>query len=176
MFSVRLQKRECTDREKIEAFLDQADTGFLGLVDGVLPYVVPLNYVRLGDSYYFHGAAEGRKLSAMRANQEGCLTVSMHYGTLTDPVPAKTDTAYMSVMIFGRLEEVTAAEEAHEAMQKLLDKYVPGYYKQPLAAAHVEKYRSSMGSATAVFKLVARQLTAKENEADAARMFRRSHS
>ncbi|WP_028611258.1 pyridoxamine 5'-phosphate oxidase family protein [Paenibacillus harenae] len=171
MFSVRLKKRECTDPAKVEQFLAQAKTGFLGLADGRQPYVVPLNFVKIGDSFYFHGAEEGRKLSIMRENNEGCFTVSEHYGTITDPVPAKTDTAYMSVMAFGRIEEVTEPDEAWKAMQSLLDKYVPCYYDQPLAKAHLEKYRSSMGSATVVFKLAARQLTAKENETSPGQMY-----
>lgn len=174
MFNVRLQKRECTDKEKIESFLDQAQTGFLGLADGDYPYVVPLNFVRVGESYYFHGASEGRKLAIMYANPEACLTVSEHYGTMTHPVPAKTDTAYMSVMAFGHMESVVCGDEALMAMQQLLDKYVPGYYSGPLAAAHLTKYRSSMGSATSVFKLVARQITAKESEAVEERMFHNS--
>jgi hypothetical protein len=164
MFTIRLKKRECTDPVKVEQFLAQAQTGFLGLSDGRYPYVVPLNFVKIGNSFYFHGAGEGRKLSIMRENNEGCFTVSEHYGTITNPVPAKTDTAYMSVMAFGCIEEVSEPNEALEAMQRLLDKYVPGYYDQPLAQTHLEKYRSSMGSATAVFKLTARRLTAKENE------------
>lgn len=171
MFTVRLQKRECTDKSRIEAFLAHAQTGFLGLSDGRFPYVVPFNFVKVGETIYFHGAGEGRKLSIMRSNNECCFTVSEQYGTITDPVPAKTDTAYMSVMAFGALEEVTNLEEATAAMQRLLDKYVPGYYGQPLASVHVEKYRSSLGSATAVFKLAVRQLTAKENAPVTGKMY-----
>ncbi|MBD2870166.1 pyridoxamine 5'-phosphate oxidase family protein [Paenibacillus arenilitoris] len=170
MFSVRLSKRECTDTDKIELFLSGAQTGFLGLSDGRLPYVVPLNFVKVGDSFYFHGAGEGRKLDMIRSNNEGCFTISEAYGTITDPVPAHTDTAYMSVMAFGRIEEVADLDEATGAMQAMLDKYVPGYYGEPLAKAHLDKYRSSMDSATAVFKLVARQITAKENEPVPGRM------
>lgn len=167
MFSVRLKKRECTDEGKIEAFLVQAETGFLGLSDQGMPYVVPLNFVWMKSrgSFYFHGAEEGRKMSIMEQNNEACLTVSASYGTIPDPVPAKTDTAYMSVMAFGKMEPVYDLDEATEAMQAMLNKYAPGYYDSPLARSHVERYRSSMGSRTAVFKLVMRSRTAKENEA-----------
>lgn len=167
MFSVRMKKRECTDAYKIDSFLEQAETGFLGLSDHGLPYVVPLNFVWLKsrEAFYFHGAEEGRKMSVMEQNNEACLAVSASYGTIPDPVPAKTDTAYMSVMAFGHMEPVHDIDEATEAMQALLNKYVPGYYDSPLAKSHVERYRSSMGSRTAVFKLVVRSRTAKENEA-----------
>ncbi|MCR2803736.1 pyridoxamine 5'-phosphate oxidase family protein [Paenibacillus soyae] len=166
MFTVRLQIRECTDESKIDAFLKQAETGFLGLSDEGKPYVVPLNFAWLKDrnAFYFHGAEEGRKMRVMEHNNEACLTISESYGTIPHPVPAKTDTAYMSVMAFGQIEPVKDLDEATEAMQAMLDKYAPGYYDSPLAKTHVERYRSSMGSGTAVFKLKVQFRSAKENE------------
>ncbi|RJX41171.1 pyridoxamine 5'-phosphate oxidase family protein [Paenibacillus pinisoli] len=165
MFTVRLAKRECKDEEKIERFLQEAQTGFLGLTDGIVPYVVPLNYVWMKErgAFYFHGAEEGRKMELMAQKKEACLTLSESFGTIPNPIPAKTDTAYMSVMAFGEMELVPDLAEATEAMQALLDKYVPGYYQSPLAASHVERYRSSIGSRTFIFKLVVRERTAKEN-------------
>lgn len=50
-----------------------------------------------------------------------------------------------------------------EAMQALLDKYVPGYFSEPLLLQHVLKYRSSVGSATAIFRITPETLTAKGN-------------
>mgnify|MGYP007126056255 CR=1 FL=1 len=49
-------------------------------------------------------------------------------------------------------------------MQAMLDKYVPGYYDKSLLQSHVEKYRSSLGSHTAVFRLIPSVRTAKENQ------------
>lgn len=171
MFPIRMQKRACTDKSKIEALLLNASTGFLGLSANDLPYVVPLNFVWLNECVYFHGAAEGRKVSYMRQNREACFTVCEQLGTMTSPIPAHTDTAYMSAMVFGRLSFVDDLDEAVSAMQAMLDKYVPGYYDQPLSKAHVEKYRSSLGSRTLVFKLTVQSISAKENERDEGGMF-----
>lgn len=77
----------------------------------------------------------------------------------------------MSVMIFGHMDFVNDLDEATEAMQSMLHKYVPGYYDQPLSKAHIDKYRSSLGSKTLVFKLNQTHLSAKENEPQAERMF-----
>lgn len=171
MFPVRLQKRECTDQDKIQAFLLHAKTGFLGLSANDIPYVVPLNFVWLKESVYFHGAAEGQKITYMQKNPQACFTVSEEYGTMTSPIPAHTDTSYMSVIIFGQIQFVSDIDEAAEAMQFMLDKYVPGYYKQPLAKSHLEKYKSSLGSTTQVFKLIATTISAKENEKNESAMF-----
>ncbi len=172
MFPMRMFKLECTDSDAIDRFLNRARTGFLGLAADGEPYVVPLNYVWMNGSVYFHGAAEGRKIDMLRRNAHACFTVCEDLGTITAAVPAHTDTAYMSVMLFGPVSLVPELGEATEAMQAMLDKYVPGYYDHPLAPSHVEKYVSSLGSRTAVFKLTPSGVTAKMNEAsDESRMF-----
>lgn len=164
MNKIRQEKHECTDEKRIEQFLNQTRTGYLGLTDGDVPYVVPLNFVMINEVVYFHGAAHGRKIDMIHANPNCCFTVAEDYGTMVSPIPAKTDTAYFSVMLFGRLEAVTDLDEATAAMQSMLDKYVPGYYNHSLSHAHVEKYRSSLGSHTLVFRLVPSTRTAKENQ------------
>lgn len=164
MYSIRNQKLACTDNDRIDHFLSLARTGYLGLTDGELPYVVPLNFIWKKGTIYFHGAAKGRKIDLIDTNPNCCFTVSEDYGTMVSPIPAKTDTAYMSVMLFGELEAVTDPVEATAAMQLLLDKYVPGYYDKALSQSHVEKYRSPLGSHTAVFKLNPSIRTAKINQ------------
>lgn len=165
------QKRNCTDTGKIQHFLEHARTGFLGLSSEDVPYVIPLNFVWLNDAVYFHGSEEGRKVTYIAHNPLACFTVSENYGTITSPIPAGTDTAYMSVIIEGSLLRVTDINEATEAMQVMLDKYVPGYYDRPLGRSHLERYVSSLGSKTAIYKLPAASLSAKEKEVAADRLF-----
>lgn len=168
---MRQIKLECIDQEKINQFLKNTKTGYLGLADGQMPYVVPLNFVWLNDAIYFHGAAEGRKVNIIEENANTCFTVSEDQGTITDPIPAKTDTAYLSVMVFGRIKKVMELDEAVAAMQKMLDKYVPGYYEKALEKTHVDKYRSSLGSRTAVYKITVNEITAKENPVQFNKLF-----
>lgn len=164
MHEIRQEKMQCTDDKRIDQFLSNARTGYLGLTDGKTPYVVPLNFIWMNGALYFHGAAQGRKIDLIHANPNCCFTVSEEYGTMVSVIPAKTDTAYMSVMLFGVLEAVSDLTEATEAMQAMLEKYVPGYYDKSLSQAHVEKYRSSLGSHTVFFKLTPKVRTAKENQ------------
>lgn len=166
MHNVRQENLVCTDDKRIDQFLSRTRTGYLGLTDGELPYVVPLNFVWMNEAVYFHGAAHGRKIDLIHANPNCCFTVAEDYGTMVNPIPAKTDTAYTSVMLFGALETVTDLNEATAVMQAMLDKYVPGYYDKSLSPSHVEKYRSSLGSHTVVFRLIPSERTAKENQLD----------
>ena len=163
MMPIRYSKRTISDQEQIDRFLMQAKTGFLGMSDGTEPYIIPLNFCWLEGNIYFHGADSGRKIEMIAANNRVCFNVCEEYGTIADPVPALTDTAYMSVFLSGVIERVASPEEMRDAMQAMLDKYVPGYYPEPLSLQHVQKYRSSMGSATAVFRITPDTLTAKGN-------------
>lgn len=83
---------------------------------------------------------------------------------MVSPIPAKTDTAYTSIMLFGEIEFVEGLTEATAAMQALLNKYVAGFYDTPLAASHLERYQSSLGSKTVVCKLNHARITAKANK------------
>lgn len=163
MFPIRYSKRTITDEAQIDAFLKHARVGHLGLSDGSEPYVVPLNFSWLNGCLYFHGADSGRKVDLIGKNNRVCFCVTDEYGTIADPVPAMTDTAYMSAMVFGTVERVEQPEEMRDALQAMLDKYVPGYYPEPLSLQHVIKYRSSMGSAAAVFRIKPESITAKGN-------------
>ncbi|MBB6446886.1 pyridoxamine 5'-phosphate oxidase family protein [Bacillus benzoevorans] len=160
---MRMAARICLDEEKVNSFLLKTQTGYLGLSAEDMPYIVPLNYVWHEGNIYFHGATTGRKIDMLQRNANATFVLSENYGTMTDPTPANTDTAYFSVMLFGKVEIVDDLTEATSAMQQLLEKYVPQYYKTPLSANHLERYQSSLGSKTAVLKLVPTEITAKEN-------------
>ncbi len=86
---------------------------------------------------------------------------------MIDPVPCHADTAYMSVMLFGKAEKVTDPEEVTVTLQKLVEKYMPNYYSNPLTSTLIEKYRSSlMGNAVSIFRITPQEMTAKENSVE----------
>lgn len=171
MNQVRYTKRACKDREKIEAFLLLKRTGVIGLVDNGLPYAVPVNYVWHDGSVYFHGMGSGKKEDILAEHPPVCFTVYEEYGTVTDPVPCHADTAYMSVMIFGRAEKVKDFKVAAAVLQKLLDKYAPEYYNGSLTDILIEKYRSSIdGNAVFVYRISPQVITAKENAVEAGKL------
>lgn len=163
MYEMRYSNRECNDTIKINQFLAQAHVGHLGLAVENTPYVVPLNFVWYKDKIYFHGASSGRKAEMLEQNPNVCFTVAEEHGIMPHPVPAKTDTAYMSVMLFGCADVVDDLNEATQALQSMLDKYAPGYYQNSLAKGHVEKYESSKGSKVRLYRITPSVITAKEN-------------
>lgn len=171
MLQVSYTKRNCTDRQKIETFLLRARHGVLGMVGDVFPYTVPVNYIWHNDSVYFHGMSSGKKKNILSQNPMVCFTIYEEHGTVIDPMPCHADTAYMSVMIFGKAERVTDNEKAAEVLQILLDKYMPNYYDQPLTSTLIEKYRSSLdGNAVSVYRVKPQEMTAKENSVESIKL------
>lgn len=172
MDQIRYTQRNCTDKEKIENFLLQERTGVLGMVNGTFPYAIPMNYVWHKDSIYFHGMGSGKKEDILSHNPPVCFTIYREHGTVTDPVPCHADTAYMSIILFGKAEKVTDSEEAAEALQKLVEKYMPGYYSNSLTSSFIEKYRSSLDeNPVSVYQIKPKWMTAKENFVESNKLF-----
>lgn len=172
MNQVSYTKRNCTDQEKIETFLLGERTGVLGMVDGVLPYTLPVNYLWYKGSIYFHGMGSGKKEKILSQNPPVCFTVYKEHGTVIDPVPCHADTSYMSVMLFGQAEKVRDFKEAAEVFQKFLDKFMPKYYSQPLTSTLIEKYRSGMdGKQVSIYRIKLEEMTAKENAVEPKELF-----
>lgn len=71
---MRRKDRELLDRADIDRILDEAELLHLGLWDGEEPYLVPVNFVRVGEDLFFHGAPEGRKVDILRARPRLCFS------------------------------------------------------------------------------------------------------
>ncbi len=115
MNQVSYTKRNCTDQKKIAEFLLRERNGVLGMATDSFPYAVPVNYVWHNGSVYFHGMGSGKKEAILSQSPLVCFTIYKEQGTVTDAVPCHADTAYMSVMIFGKAEKVTDPAEATTA-------------------------------------------------------------
>jgi hypothetical protein len=172
MGPIRYQQRVCQDEEKIQRFLTKMRFGTLAMISNGMPYAVPLNYVWTGTALYFHGLASGRKAETLQGSPWGCFTVFQEYGTVMDDMPCAADTAYLSIMLFGQTIRVEDNKERTMILQKLVDKYMPGYYKKSLPEKLVENYRSSHDQrGVQVYKIVPKTITAKENKAAAEELF-----
>lgn len=176
MEQIRYKQRNCEDSEKIERFLTETRVGVIGLSTKEYSYAVPVNYVWHDKAVYFHGMGSGKKVDLLMQSPAVCFTVFQEYGTVMDPVPCHADTSYMSVMLFGKACPVIDHEEGAQALQKIIDKYMPNFYKSKMSAALVEKYKSSHDQMpVAVFKLVPDAITAKENAAAPEALFPQGH-
>ncbi|MGF7401214.1 pyridoxamine 5'-phosphate oxidase family protein [Thermoanaerobacterium thermosaccharolyticum] len=115
---MRRQDRKMDNNEIIEV-LKKCQYGVLSTVgiDGYA-YGVPLSYVYLNNSIYFHCATVGHKLDNIRNNDK----VSFCIVGEVDPVPEKFTTKYKSVILFGKASEVNG-DEKYLVLIAILEKY-----------------------------------------------------
>ena len=122
---MRRKDREITDLAEIEKIIQKARILHLGLVDGDMPYVVPLHYGYVLEdgklTFYMHGAKEGRKLDLIRANPKTFVEID------TDEVPisggdiaCKYGASFASVMGSGRASIVEDAAEKIRGLNALM--------------------------------------------------------
>lgn len=118
------REREITDLQEILGILDRAKIVHVGMIDGDMPYVVPMNYgytMETGKlTLYLHGATRGRKLDVLRANPKVFIEID------TDIVPFEGEAAcqhgvcYSSVMGEGTAELVEDVEGKKEGLKILM--------------------------------------------------------
>lgn len=172
MEQIRYKQRICSDETKIQEFLSKSRNGVVGISGAKYPYCVPVNYIWKDGAVYFHGLSSGKKTELLRENSDVSFTVYEEIGTVKDVVPCHADTAYMSVMIFGKAEKVEDSIESAEVLQGILEKFMPGFYQSKISQTLVEKYRSVHDNkGVAVYKIVPTQITAKENAAEEDEIF-----
>lgn len=173
MDKIRYTQRICNDSVKIEEFLSKERSGVLAIAGQEYPYAVPVNYIWHNGNVFFHGMGTGKKNNLLIENPNVCFTIYKENGTVIDQVPCHADTSYMSIMIFGKVIKVSDPNEGAIALQKLVEKYMPGYYKHPLSGNLIDKYRSSMdGKGVSIYQLDVQYMTAKENVVEPDKLFR----
>jgi hypothetical protein len=122
---IRRKDRELKNDEVIE-ILKNNEYGVISTVrPNGYPYGVPISYVYINDSIYFHCAIEGHKLDNIKNNDK----VSFCVVGKTCVLPDKFSTEYESVIIFGRANEVFD-DEKNTALIEILNKYSPDYIEQ----------------------------------------------
>lgn len=100
--------------DQIEDVLKKTVVGRIGCSANGETYVVPISFVYDGKDIICH-AYEGKKMAMMRINPKVCFQ--------TDDM---NDMAHWrSVVVQGMFEELTDKEERNQAMQTLLNRYLP---------------------------------------------------
>lgn len=152
---MRRRDREIIDRAEQEAILDAANELRLGLWDGTEPYIVPLNFVRVGASLFFHSAAEGRKITILRQRPQVCFEVEGPNRVEIGSDPCDCTTRYASVIGWGAAVFLESNEEKAAALAALNRKF--GAAEGPFPAAMLAR--------VAVVRVDIDRMTGKANRA-----------
>ncbi|HUL61736.1 MAG TPA: pyridoxamine 5'-phosphate oxidase family protein [Methanocella sp.] len=133
-------------REDMLRMLDEERVGRLGLNDTPQPYVVPTDFTFEDGAIYIHTPDGGLKAKLARADPGVCFEVDRYNETVTD---------FRSVIIRGRIAEVTDASERARAMQSLGRK-AAGFN---FTAAHRDGGNGAPAPAITIFRIDIQEMT-----------------
>ena len=122
---LRRGDKAITEVAELYRIIDEAPVLRLAMVDGGLPYVVPLTFAREGDTLWMHCADAGRKLACLRRDPAVCVEVDHFFRIVegSDTDPCKWTARYESVIGFGAAEILTADEDKRHALLAIMSKY-----------------------------------------------------
>jgi len=121
----RLPKRGNFDRDTIYSLLDEALICHVGFVIDGQPYVIPTGYGRIGDQLYIHGSAASRMVRSLSEGIDVCVTVTLIDGLVIARSAFHHSVNYRSVVILGKAELVTDADEKNLALEAITNHFVP---------------------------------------------------
>jgi len=120
---LRREDRQLDDATAM-ALLKRGEYGILSTSDkNNRPYGIPVNYVVMEESIFFHCATEGHKLENITANNG----VSFCVVGKTELIPEQFSTRYESVVVSGRADIIKDNVLKKNALRALVAKYAPDH-------------------------------------------------
>src|ERR1700674_2020844 len=117
----RKPDRGSYDRDLIYRILDEAFVCHLGFVVDGLPYLVPTNYVRVGDKLFLHGSTAGRLMRTLATGAPFCLSVTLLDGIVLAPTATGHSVNYRSVVVMAKAEQVVDPQDKLAAMRDFVE-------------------------------------------------------
>lgn len=122
----RKPDRGSYDRELVYSILDQAFVCAVGFVVDRLPFVVPTNYVRVGDKLFLHGSTASRLMRTLASGAPFCLSVTLLDGIVFSPTATGHSVNYRSVVVMGKAEVIESPEAKLAAMRDFVEYVLRG--------------------------------------------------
>jgi|AGTN01.1.fsa_nt_gi Predicted flavin-nucleotide-binding protein len=137
-------------REEMLQMLVEERVGRIGLNDDPQPYVVPTDFTFEDGAIYIHTPDGGLKAQLARANPNICFEVDKYNETVT---------CFRSIIIRGRIDEVSDPAERSRAMQSLSRKTI-GFNR---AAAHRDGGNGAPSPTVTIFRIDIHDMTGVRN-------------
>jgi nitroimidazol reductase NimA-like FMN-containing flavoprotein (pyridoxamine 5'-phosphate oxidase superfamily) len=126
----RLPKRGHYDRETIYKILDEALICHVGFVENKQPYVIPINFARVGDTIFLHGAKASRLLKHIEAGHPVCVEATLVDGLVLARSVFHHSVNYRSVVLFGKGRKVEDDQEKLAALEAVTEHLIPGRWSE----------------------------------------------
>src|SRR5882672_3317309 len=122
----RKPDRGSYDRELIYRILDEAFVCHLAFVVDGQPFVVPTNYVRVGDKLFLHGSVASRLMKTLAGGAPFCLSVTLLDGIVCAPTATGHSVNYRSVVVMGKAEPIEGEAAKLAAMRDFVEYVIRG--------------------------------------------------
>lgn len=149
--SIRREDRRLDDAAA-KSLLIKGEYGILSTLDrNNQPYGIPVNYVVMEESIFFHCATEGHKLENITANKR----VSFCVVGKAELIPEKFSTRYESVIVSGDADIIEDSVQKKNALRAMVNKYAPDHMTSG------ENYIDKLMDQTAVVRVSIDHLSGK---------------
>ena len=122
----RKPDRGSYDRELIHRILDEAFVCHVAFIADGQPFVVPTNYVRVGDKLFLHGSTASRLMKTLATGSPFCLSVTLLDGIVFSPTATGHSVNYRSVVVMGKAEVVEGHDAKLAAMRDFVEHVIRG--------------------------------------------------
>ena len=126
----RIPKRGHYDRATIYPILDEALIAHVGFTEKDQPYVIPINFARIGDTIVLHGAKSSRLLRHIAAGNPICLEVMVVDGLVLARSVFHHSVNYRSVVLFGTGREIHDDQEKMATLEAITEHLIPGRWRE----------------------------------------------
>lgn len=117
------------DQESLEQILSLAPVCRLALLDGDVPYVVPMNFVYEDSSFYLHSRKSGKKIDLLGKNNKVCIETEILGDLIAGDTPCDYGYSFKSVIAAGTAEILEEQELKQTALLKISQKYTGGVWE-----------------------------------------------
>ena len=151
---MRRKEKEITDWKEIEQIFREAHVCRLGMFDGKMPYIVPMNFGYRDDTLYFHSALSGRKIGILKENPDVCFEIDIPGEVINSKEACSWSMNYRSIIGEGRVEFIKNNSEKRDAFNIIMNQY---------SESNNWEFGQKMIDKTLVFKIKIDSISAKRS-------------
>lgn len=128
---MRRKSREITDRAEIDEIIRSERLMRIALVEGDMPFLVPVFYGFDNTSLYFHSAKAGSKFEIIQRNNNICFEISIDHGIIEDEIACDFEAKHRTVIGVGKAIAVEDEAEKIKALDLIVAKFSDKKFEYP---------------------------------------------
>jgi nitroimidazol reductase NimA-like FMN-containing flavoprotein (pyridoxamine 5'-phosphate oxidase superfamily) len=117
---MRKSRQEIKDKAVLEEILSGSEICRLSMLDGELPYIIPVNYGYRDGYIYIHSAPEGKKIELLKNNSLICFEVEDMVQIVKGKEACDWTTRYRSVVGYGTMEILSDDRSKQEGLEVIM--------------------------------------------------------